>query len=55
MTQAQKFNVLKTTKRRDGSVLAMFHNGGSAVWTGPGELEEGERVLVVDGKVVRVR
>ena len=53
MTQAQKFEVLKTTPRRDGSTLVALRKGGSAVWNGPGELEEGERVLVIDGVVVR--
>lgn len=55
MTQAQKFEVLKTTPRRDGSVLVMLRKGGSATWNGPGDLDEGERVLVVDGKIVRTR
>lgn len=53
MSAAQKFEVLKTTPRRDGSTLVMLRKGGSAVWNGPGDLEEGERVLVVDGKVMR--
>lgn len=50
---AQKFEVLKTTPRRDGSTLVMLRKGGSAIWDGPGDLQEGERVLVADGKVVR--
>lgn len=50
---AKKFEVIRTTPRRDGSYLVMLRQGGSASWNGPGELREGERVLVIDGKVVR--
>jgi len=55
MSESKKFEVMKTVQRRDGSFLVMLRNGGSASWNGPGELEEGERVLVVDGKIVRTR
>jgi hypothetical protein len=52
---AKTYEVLKTTPRRDGSTLVMLRAGGSATWNGPGDLREGERVHVVDGKVVRGR